>query len=244
MEIIGQTGYIFLCSDGTENECLKRKLLGGGKSYFKHIKDLKIGDSVYLYNYNSKRLHGPFVASSVATKDIVSSAWGGDYPWQVTFSRPRKYLPISRDHFNSILKFSKKGLPLAKVSEDQMAALQNAFQSKKRHTHYDDSASLVTVDGHKVRSEPERRIDDWLFENKIAHAYEYPIPGMKRCDFYIPEKNGNGIYIEYWGLESDAYLKNKAEKLKIYAENGLRLIELTKKDLKDLDTKLGEVLGL
>lgn len=243
MEMIDQIGYIFLCSDATEDECLKRKLLGGGDSYFKHIKSLKIGDLVYLYNYNSKRLHGPFIASSVATKDLVSSAWGGQYPWQITFSSPSKCRPVSRDHLVSVLKFNKKGFPVVKIKSDQIGKLEELFKSEKRHPEYDDSASLVTVDGHKVRSEPERKIDNWLFENRIIHAYEYPIPGKKRCDFYIPGKNSDGIYIEYWGLDNKAYLENKAEKIKIYAENNLKLIELVEKDLKDLDSKLAELLS-
>ena len=41
-----------------------------------------------------------------------------------------------------------------------------------------------------VRSKAEQKIDDWLYENGIVHAYEAPV-GSDRCDFMVPTKEGN-----------------------------------------------------
>jgi hypothetical protein len=41
-------GYIFLCSENTEKECFKRKLLGYKDTGMKHVIDIEVGDSVYL----------------------------------------------------------------------------------------------------------------------------------------------------------------------------------------------------
>jgi hypothetical protein len=232
-------GYIFLCSDATEDECLKRKLLGGTSSYLKYVKDLRTGDFLYLYNFNSKRLHGPFVAVGVAGTELVPLAWGGQYPVQVKFRIPHKRLPLSRDHLMGLLKFNKKGFPSPKVDGAQIKQLQELFQSEHRHREYDDSAALVTLDGHKVRSEAERKIDDWLFLHNMAHAYEYPIPETKRCDFYLPHSN---IYIEYWGLKDARYESNKKLKIEIYKRNNLRLLELFPRDIKNLDTLMKKEL--
>ncbi len=234
-------GYIFLCSDATEDDCLKKKLLGGTSSYFKHVKDLQIKDSLYLYNFNSKRLHGPFVATSTPHLHIVPDAWGGQYPVQVTYKYPKKFIPITRDHLTGIVKFNKSGFPSVKLTTDQVQTIQNLFESKQRYKYYGDNAALVTTDGHKVRSEGERKIDDWLFEHKIAHGYEYPIPNTKRCDFYVPSYD---VYIEYWGRNDKAYLKNKEAKQKIYKKNNLNLLELVPQDLPKLNSILKEKFNL
>lgn len=234
-------GFIFLCSDATEDECLKKKLLGGRLLYHKYVRDLKKGDTLYLYNYNSKKLHGPFIATSGVQEDLVPTAWGGQYPVQVKFKAAKKYLPLHREHLTTLLKFNRVGFPSAKVTEAQMLKLQTMFAAKRRHATYDDSAALPTHDGHKVRSEPERKIDDWLFEHHVAHAYEYPIPETKRCDFYLPTLD---VYIEYWGLKDSKYELNKALKKKIYKRHNLRLLELTPHSLKTLDTVLSKALDL
>jgi hypothetical protein len=228
-------GYVFLCSDATEAECLEKKLLGGTGTYLKQVRDLKLGDFVYLYNFNSKRLHGPFVATTGVTENMELQAWGGGYSCQVRFSSAKKYLPVSRDQLVSFFKFNKKGFPIAKLTGDQVEKLEILFKSEIRHTDYDDSAALVTKDGHKVRSEAERKIDDWLFDHSIAHAYEYAIPETKRCDFYLPTPDGAGIYVEYWGLKSKEYEANKELKLEIYKRHNLKLLEIFPDDLIKLD---------
>ena len=105
---------------------------------------------------------------------------------------------------------------------------------------YDDfrkkyPADYRCMDGHYVRSRAEVMIDNWLYTNGIAHAYErkLPIESDVYSDFYI--KAGN-VYIEFWGMESDArYAKRKAVKQKEYADNEFNLIELNDKDLNHLD---------
>ncbi|KND48398.1 MAG: hypothetical protein AB197_00585 [Parcubacteria bacterium C7867-002] len=243
MKNIEKYGYIFLCSDATESECLERNLLGGTTSYRKSVVGLQKGDTVYLYNFNSKRLHGPFIATSeVGT--FVPEAWDGEYSTQVSYDKDHTYLPIYRDQLMSILRFNKKGFPIARISSVQIDQLEQVFKSKKRHHNYDDSAALVTQDGHKVRSKGEQKIDDWLFAHRISHGYEYPIPETKRSDFYIPIDDTNGIYIEYVGLNNSEYLKNMDVKREIYKRHNLKLIEIYPKDLKNLDNFLRERIAL
>ena len=53
------------------------------------------------------------------------------------------------------------------------------------------------------------------------------------CDFYLP---CGKVYIEFWGLENDKkYVERKAKKQRLYAENGLNLIQIDDKILENLD---------
>lgn len=115
-----------------------------------------------------------------------------------------------------------------------------ASGSSSESSDYDDfrkkyPANYRCMDGHYVRSRAEVMIDNWLYTNGIAHAYErkLPIESDVYSDFYI--KTGN-VYIEFWGMESDAkYAKRKAKKQQEYAEHEFNLIELNDNDLNHLD---------
>lgn len=99
-------------------------------------------------------------------------------------------------------------------------------------------AAYRTQDGHLVRSRAEVMIDDYLYINRIVHAYErrLPIEQDVLCDFYLPEKK---VYIEFWGLESDPrYQERMRAKQAIYAEHGFNLIELHDADVQSLDDTL------
>ena len=48
-------------------------------------------------------------------------------------------------------------------------------------------ATIRTEDGHVVRSKSEKIIDDWLYNHKLAHAYERKVPIEEDvfCDFFF-----------------------------------------------------------
>lgn len=95
-------------------------------------------------------------------------------------------------------------------------------------------AEFRVKDGHYVRSKSEMIIDNWLYDSKIIHAYErkLPIEEDLYCDFYIPTEK---VYIEYWGSEEAAYLNRKKKKLEVYNKYNFKLIELTEKDIANVD---------
>ncbi|MBI2980350.1 MAG: glycerol kinase [Chloroflexi bacterium] len=106
-------------------------------------------------------------------------------------------------------------------------------------------AKLRAKDGHYVRSKAEIIIDNWLYDSKITHAYErkLPIEEEQYCDFFINNGNGKGVYIEYWGYESDSkYLSRKERKIETYKKYGLQLIELSDKEVSSLDDVLPKKL--
>jgi hypothetical protein len=121
---------------------------------------------------------------------------------------------------------------------------ENNSSSQDNFTDIDEfrqkyKANYRTQDGHRVRSRAEAMIDDYLYRNGIAHAYERRLPGIEEdvlSDFYILKGN---VYIEFWGMEeNDKYAERKKKKQEIYAHEGFNLIEMNENDIKSLDDTL------
>lgn len=109
--------------------------------------------------------------------------------------------------------------------------------AKTQDTHKEEI--IRTNDGHYVKSDPESVIDDILYDLRIVHCYEKKVPidsdeQTVTCDWFIPvTDNRHGIYIEYWGMNTESYKKNKERKRKAYKEHEIPLIEIEKDDYKD-----------
>ena len=92
---------------------------------------------------------------------------------------------------------------------------------------YGFSGLIICKDGHKVRSYPELQIDNFLFENGIAHDVEKTFDFQNKqfkCDFYLPELD---LYIEYWGIyHNEKYVRRKERKLEIYDKLRLNLLSI------------------
>ncbi len=108
---------------------------------------------------------------------------------------------------------------------------------KTQDTHKEEI--IRTNDGHYVKSDPESVIDDILYDLRIVHCYEKKVPidadeQTVTCDWFIPvTDNRHGIYIEYWGMNTESYKKNKERKRKAYKEHEIPLIEIEKDEYKD-----------
>ncbi len=115
--------------------------------------------------------------------------------------------------------------------------LDNNSVPDNLHVRY--PATLKTLDGHLVRSKSEMLIDNFLYINGITHAYDkkLPITELAYCDFYIPVTRNvtRGVYIEYWGLDDEEYLKRKAEKVELYIKYKLPLIEIKEIEISNLE---------
>ncbi len=95
----------------------------------------------------------------------------------------------------------------------------------------------TSVDGHCLKSQMETIVDDALWNLHILHAYEKPIIEFinerKKCDWFIPILNNEGIYIEYWGMTTAKYLQERAEKEELYKKYDVPYISIEKDDPKD-----------
>ncbi len=116
-------------------------------------------------------------------------------------------------------------------------------QKISEYTEKQDSQKetiLRTQDGHIVKSKGEVDVDDALYNLRIVHCYDKKVSEISNaertlnCDWFIPVlSNSQGIYVEYWGMKTKDYLKNKSEKQKLYKDNNIPLIEVEKDDVND-----------
>lgn len=117
------------------------------------------------------------------------------------------------------------------------APIDNSAIEEKRKEN-DESKSKVNTaqDGHVVDSDMEVRIDDILYNACILHCYGKSIDEIteerKKCDWFIPIVNGEGIYIEYWGMKTPKYLKERAEKEELYKIHNIPYIGIEADDPK------------
>lgn len=119
----------------------------------------------------------------------------------------------------------------------KLAPISNSIHEEERKAN-DESKSKVNTaqDGHTVDSDMEVRIDDILYNACILHCYGKTVDEItekrKKCDWFIPIINGEGIYIEYWGMKTPKYLEERAEKEELYKKHNIPYIGIEADDPK------------
>ena len=78
-----ERGFIMLCNDITEGECLERNLFGDKAKRFQCLDEIKPGDIGLLLNINKDELMGIFRACSEPQLHIEPDAWDGKFAAQV-----------------------------------------------------------------------------------------------------------------------------------------------------------------
>ena len=110
------------------------------------------------------------------------------------------------------------------------------FEEERKENDQTKSKLNVSQDGHTVDSDMEVRIDDILYNACILHCYGKSIDEIrekrKKCDWFIPILNGKGIYIEYWGMKTEKYLEERAEKEALYKKYNVPYISIEADDPK------------
>lgn len=126
---------------------------------------------------------------------------------------------------------------IEKKDKEKKSSLYKESEIEKEEKSFRDKfpTKIRAEDGHKVRSRAEQIIDNWLYHKGIVHAYERRVPIEEEvyCDFFIPI--GQKVWIEFWGMDEEKYIKRKELKKKYYKDNNKNLIELTDKDIEQLD---------
>ncbi len=112
---------------------------------------------------------------------------------------------------------------------------------KEKQKESDEKKARINTakDGHNVDSDMEVRIDDALYNLNILHCYGKNIDEIiekpKKCDWFIPivgTDDLQGIFIEYWGMDTKDYLKDREEKEELYQKHRLPYISIEKDDPK------------
>jgi hypothetical protein len=106
----------------------------------------------------------------------------------------------------------------------------------------------IADDGHHCDSIRERIVDDFLNMHGIPHERDvaYPLHDrynpkrLKRCDFFLQDRKGDSVFLEYAGMNTPEYFKALEEKKRLAELKGIRLIVVTPRELKMLSTILSE----
>lgn len=75
-------GLVFVCSNATQPECLRRMLLGSPESAWATMSSIRNGGIVFLLNFQTRQMQGPYLADGAAEFNAVPEAWGGKFPSQ------------------------------------------------------------------------------------------------------------------------------------------------------------------
>ena len=100
----------------------------------------------------------------------------------------------------------------------------------------------VGIDGHRLGSELQLRVCNWLYLAQLAHAFQRALPTeeLVLADFYVPEGN---VYIDCWDADIPAQdLSGKLHRRELYRTLKLRHIEINAADAERLDEVLGRGL--
>lgn len=132
--------FIFLCDMTTEQECLDRMLVGTnpGESQQRHYSKIAIGDRLFLYNFESGNLRGPFTALTVCTHKLVPKAWRSarrNFPWQVRVDGVEAFKkPLSADDFGNAIPLAQTSiglLPPPDLTEEQAERLITRMRERQ-----------------------------------------------------------------------------------------------------------------
>ena len=100
----------------------------------------------------------------------------------------------------------------------------------------------ASLDGHRCASAPLQQVCNWLYLHALVHAADHALPGQDflKADFYLPQRK---VFIDFWDVnDSRLPLSLKLEKDEYYQNLGLKHIELSQADLKNLDEIMAKKL--
>jgi len=112
----GKNVFIFLCTQETEPECLEKQMVGTTQSNALWAATIKAGDDIYLFNFNTRFLRGPYTATGGADC-YYPTAWRGAFPVQVKVA-PITAVTRVADGKISTPSVLRKSKPSGNISKD------------------------------------------------------------------------------------------------------------------------------
>lgn len=263
--------YLFRCTDATYSECIDKMLFGQqSNNDTTPVANIQPNDIIFLhkttrmYNIPNQFIEGPFWAVSEGKMNIDSSAWNGRFPWQVKVEKRGETNTIPQKSFHSYLQYEVSGrffkfvIPqdvgrnlmdafgystqIVNIENNTITLSNNDLTPEEINFRLKYPAIYRSADGHFVRSTFEVIVDDWLYNNRIVHAYEKIVPGCRMtCDFHVRSKAGNEHFVEVWGMDTPYYLQRKEEKKQLYRSQGIEVISIERNHIRSIDDFLSEL---
>ncbi|KAF8101692.1 hypothetical protein N665_0201s0016 [Sinapis alba] len=131
-----EEGAIFMSNSSTRKECLRRELFGLPMGQAGFVKQVKAGMFLFLFEFESRELHGVFQACSDGAINIEPGAFcssGKQFPAQVKFTEKWRCRPLGEMEFRHAISdnyFTAKKFNFG-LSKSQVKRLLKLFSLKK-----------------------------------------------------------------------------------------------------------------
>ncbi|KAK1646580.1 hypothetical protein QYE76_064385 [Lolium multiflorum] len=97
-------GFVFMCSGATKPQCFSYRVLGLPRGRLDDVSRIRRGAALFLYDFDSKYLYGPYRADSDGGLALEPAAFQGRYPAQVKFTIDGDFMPIPESSVRSAIK--------------------------------------------------------------------------------------------------------------------------------------------
>jgi len=239
--------YIFMCNSNYVGEFLTEGIFGALTQFHSTVRNIQPGDLIFLWHRDLEQLFGIFKATTQGQLNINQNAFDRHYPSQVKVDWFFNFrIGLLRNELTLLPIFLSNGHPKMKISEEDANRIIQKLSQKNVTTPKSESplniSGIKTIDGHKVMSKDEARIDDFYYNNNILHAYNIKVPIHEDmyCDWYLKKAD---LYVEYWGYNSDDYRRRRDQKIELYSKHNKKLLSIYPQDLLNLyDTLKSKLL--
>jgi len=122
-------GFIFMCSGATKPDCYRHRVLGLPRGRLEAVSRIRRGAALFLYDFDTKHLYGPYNADSDGGADLVPGAFRGRFPAQVKFTIDGDFMPVPESSLRSAIKENySKGKFSSELTSTQVEKLRALFQ--------------------------------------------------------------------------------------------------------------------
>lgn len=161
-------GFIFACTQKSENECLRRLLFCTDQVYGPIVIRIRQGDLVFLNNVETNMLHGVFKATSDGGFNIQPNAFNGRYPYQVQVEPLGQMISLTSAKSLLQKRGIRRNTPLfgERLANflDLFLPQQGSLASTGQHHAY-NTRELISQEKQKIRDST----------NKVDIEYEIPL---------------------------------------------------------------------
>jgi len=100
-----ENGYIFVCTNETEQECFSLNLFGAPKNMSADISKITRETGIFLLKKTEKFpiMYGVFLADSPPGENLSPLAFGGKFPAQIRIRQYYKFSPLPKAAFKNLV---------------------------------------------------------------------------------------------------------------------------------------------
>ncbi|XP_024522721.1 uncharacterized protein LOC112343462 [Selaginella moellendorffii] len=203
----GIAGLIFMCNKKTQRRCLAYNVLGMPRTKKRFADHITPGMKLFLFEFESRELHGVFEAVSYVGVDLEPKAFieaDIDFPLQVRFRVVEKCLPLRETEYKDAIleNYYENNRFKFDLSKEQVVKLMRLFMPAdvprgSRSFHYPPSAGTNSVDDaysdfrgptdsrtyRSGRSDRHQRDDHWKNEPEQQVSKTSYVEGPSRVNY-------------------------------------------------------------